>query len=179
MSNRHSRRYQKSVRFLAQQMINLNGAAAVPGGDFNQTWTEYAEKRLGLRHYREQDWNEFWHGVILHTVLIEIEIFNRSRKSSSHERLRDKIRQFMVKPQPKQIIQRSTLFAKHAKSEEQLIQFWELVGQVLNEAANQSEQSEEDYPKWYAEMVSLQDAIRAARYKLTNQNEVKNDGEKD
>lgn len=165
---RHSRRYQKAVRYVAQRITALGGQSAMPGEPFADSWQAFVTDRVGLRHYRQEDWNEFWHAVILQTVIDEIEILKNLRKKVSNEYLRDKIRTHMVKKSQQTIIQRSTLLAQYADSEEQLIQFSNLIGKVLDEARDQCDESKEDCPRWYRETYSLWQTLETARLKYLN-----------
>lgn len=130
-----------------------------PTREFREGWNDFIKKQLGIKIYRDVDWNEFWYGVADDLA----PFINRQPFWAKSKPLSAQVKEAAIVPVPKGA-SRSDALARHfsAKSLKQIRKGFEA---MLSHEYDRAEEEGTDTSLWYEETVALIESMKAAERK--------------
>ncbi|APU89096.1 hypothetical protein Rctr85_075 [Virus Rctr85] len=146
-------RYQfAAIKLLAKLAVRTGFTAIEPAATLRESW-QRAAVQMGIRLYRQSDWNLFWLRVAYQIVDLHLGL-------SAAGQIAREVQKTMVVPNKSPFWRRASYFFWAARSQQiELQPLRQLLTLVLARAAFDADERNVDRPSWFNETVAIRDAL--------------------
>jgi len=153
-----SKLYSKILSLTSKSFFYGKGAPPNSTPDFKRAWLSFVRDQ-GVRIYRKQDWNVFWHRVHMTVIMYQVKNLGNEELTPYEGLLNSKIKGLLAEmPEDKPVLSRGAFFGSHlATNDIELMR--NALQSLLVYTAKASEQAGQDYPGWFHETDNLVKAL--------------------
>lgn len=150
--------YQNVLSLTAKSFFYGNGEPPNSTPDFKRAWMSFVRDQ-GIRIYRKEDWNAFWHRVYMDVIMYQVSNIGNDELTPYSGLFDSKIKRLLSDmPDDKPVLSRGQYFGSYVPHDDLVNMRTHLQG-LLVYTAEASEKAGQDYPGWFTETDNIVKAL--------------------